>query len=69
MGISQGTLEFCSAQELDRFYRFLIPMFDSFDWELAQTDRLPSVREFLEHRDHLIAVYPWLELWRLDMGA
>ena len=44
-------------------------MFHAFDWEVRVQGTLPPVAEYVEHRRHFVAVYPYLELWRVAEGA
>lgn len=57
---------------LDRFRRRMFAMFDAFEWEaewLRQGRRIPTIEEYLTQREHLIAHYPYMELWRLTEGV
>jgi hypothetical protein len=61
-------LEFGEAQ-LSRYLGWLDQMFDAFSWEIAHYGRTPSSAEYWHHRVHFVAVYPYLELWRLALGV
>ncbi|HEY6725582.1 MAG TPA: chemotaxis protein CheW [Polyangiaceae bacterium] len=57
---------------LDRFRRRMLAMFDAFEWEAEWLQRgrgVPALDEYLVQREHLIAHFPYIELWRLTEGA
>jgi hypothetical protein len=54
--------------ELARYQGRLEQMFDAFAWEISQAGRTPSSADYFRERVHFVAVYPYLELWRLALG-
>ena len=44
-------------------------MFEAFAWEIEHADSIPDVATYWHYRNHFVAVYPYLELWRLAMGV
>jgi hypothetical protein len=61
-------LEFGDAR-LSRYLGWLDQMFDAFSWEISHYGTTPSSAEYWRHRVHFVAVYPYLELWRLALGV
>lgn len=56
-------------RNISRFRRRVLEMIDAFEWEVdwLQTSprRIPTTDAYLRWRQHLIAHYPYVELWRL----
>jgi hypothetical protein len=54
--------------QLARYQGRLEQMFDAFAWEVSQAGLTPSSADYFRERVHFVAVYPYLELWRLALG-
>jgi hypothetical protein len=42
-------------------------MFEAFVWEIENSDCTPDAGTYWRHREHFVAVYPYLDLWRLAL--
>jgi hypothetical protein len=42
-------------------------MFEAFVWEIENSDSTPDAETYWRYREHFVAVYPYLELWRLAL--
>lgn len=52
-----------------RLLRYLDQMFDAFSWEIAQSGHAPPSVTYRQYREHTVAVYPYIEIFRLCEGA
>ncbi|MGC4089897.1 MAG: terpene synthase family protein [Polyangiaceae bacterium] len=59
--LREGGLE----DKIGRFIDFVELMFDAFAWEIAHASQVPVTGDYVRYRTHFVAVFPYLELWRL----
>jgi len=57
------------GQDLARYFTWLDAMFEAFAWEISVSGQTPPTADYMRYRTHFVAVYPYLELWRLSLGV
>lgn len=58
-----------SGLETTRLFDFMDALITSFIWETERAERMPPIDLYRKNREHTIAVYPYLEMFRLTAGA
>jgi Terpene synthase family 2, C-terminal metal binding len=58
-----------AAHPDQRLRGHLDAMFSSFFWEIENLGRRPSAVEYQGHREHTVAVYPYLDIYRASLGV